>query len=147
MYYPKADMIKDKETLKLWFEKIGQADYKIVLRAVDEYALHSERKMFPPSIGEIYDGIKLEQKLEQFFEIQIRRFFDRAVGCYPNIVAENEDECLEAFMELVNEEEENAERINVAGNLYRLAVDVGKQIDEGKPHITFCDLMRGVANV
>ena len=145
--YPRASMFNSKDEINLWYDMIGSATKEKALKAVNLYVTESERKMFAPSVGEIRELIKGLYEKERFFERQIESYFERAVSCYPNYVAEDPEECKRLFKSIVNTGKTNTERITKADRLYRLAYNTGINIDCGaKEFISFSDLMRGARN-
>ena len=145
MYYPRANVMADKETFDLWYERIGKADFDKARKAVDRYVIYDEKKEYAPTVGVLYDYIKGAYEKEKFFKRQIDEFFERAVSCYPNYVSEDAEECRQAFKGCVSKGDDDVAKIVIAANIHRLAIDTGKAIDNGeREYISFLDLVNGI---
>ena len=141
--YPRAELFKNKDQTKVWYDGIGRYDYGVVMRAATRY-INNEK--YAPSVAELRGYVKRMYEQEQAYKVKIHECFSRTASVYPAFALEDRAKCEKAFIERVMIEYDLRASCGRARQLEQVMTAIAEKIDGGEiEYKPFTEVVWGVS--
>lgn len=94
--YRRDDFFDGKDMVDLWYERLGNANPKILATAVNNYI---DNNTFQPTIADIKSECRKIEEHIQSVNNELRLIYNRTVGAYPNSLDDAETKA--AWMDII----------------------------------------------